>query len=340
MKNEIKLVQSPVITHKIQEVGKQISERIKALNIDNLIASEDSLQALKTLRTDLNKELNDYEAQRKEVKKAVAQPYMDMEAIYKVEISTKISDAVTKLKDKISFVENKLKDEKKKNLEIYFTELCTDQAIDFLKFDDLKLNINLTVTEKKLKEQANEFVLKVSDDLLLIESQEHNVEILVEYKKTLNSSKAITDILARKEAVKQAQIAAEQKEWDRRKAELRNLAMVQNTVTKTFDYNENIFVKESEVKDCSKDELIAIVQELRGKIKAHLESIKPKVEPVSAPITKPAQATKPAPAIKKPVEQLPVEEIETSDFRVKTTMAKLRLLAAFLDENQIEYESL
>ena len=58
---------------------------------------------------------------------------------------------------------------------------------------------------KSLKEQAKSFVDRVSDDLALIDTQEHKAEILVEYKKTLNVSAAITAVTNRHIAIKREQ---------------------------------------------------------------------------------------------------------------------------------------
>lgn len=102
-------------------------------------------------------------------------------------------------KDKIAQVETQVKDAKKANIIQYFNELCQAEGIDFLSFDQLKLDINLSTTEKAYKEQINAFVLKISDDIELIKTQAHEAEIMVAYKATLNASKAIKDVNDRKE---------------------------------------------------------------------------------------------------------------------------------------------
>ncbi len=152
--------------------------------------------------------------------------------------------------------------------------MCESENIDFIKFEDVNLNINLTNTVTKLKREANEFILKIADDLVLIESQEYSIEMIVEYKKTLNASKAITDTLNRKEAEKQAKIQANQKLWDNRKIALRNLLMVYNSVTKTFDYNETIFIKENEAKELQKDDFVRKLQELKSEINEYFGTLK------------------------------------------------------------------
>ena len=80
---QIKLVQMPVIQHKLVEVGKEVKRRIEELNLPNLIATEDTIQSLKTLRADLNKEAKEFEDSRKMIKTKINEPYDEFEQVYK-----------------------------------------------------------------------------------------------------------------------------------------------------------------------------------------------------------------------------------------------------------------
>ena len=199
-KQAIELVQLPVIKEKLASVGIEISERISSLNIENIIPNEDSVKSLKELRAQLNKELEFYEKQRKAVKESILNPYNEFESVYKFEVSDKMKVAIDLLKDKIAFVEDALKSEKKDTIKQYFAELCASESIDFVTFESLGLEINLSTSEKKYREQCNEFIEKVKDELALIDTQDFKAEILVEYKKTLNAARAIADVRNRKEA--------------------------------------------------------------------------------------------------------------------------------------------
>src|SRR5690606_32514635 len=142
----------PVIQHKLVEVGANVTKRIEELNLSNLIATDETIKSLKDLRAELNKEFTDFEGQRKALKQAVADPYVEFESVYNVEISAKYKQAVELLKDKISVFENNVKAEKKASIELYFKELCDASKIDFLKFSDTGLEINLSTSEKQYKE--------------------------------------------------------------------------------------------------------------------------------------------------------------------------------------------
>ena len=106
MKNEITLVQSPIIAHKLQEAGKSVSKGIEELELDKQVATVDTVKSLKEVRAELNKELADFENQRKAIKEGVNNPYNEFENLYKTEISDKYKSAIDTLKDKIASVED------------------------------------------------------------------------------------------------------------------------------------------------------------------------------------------------------------------------------------------
>ena len=121
---EITLVQLPIIKHQLKEVGKEVTKRIKNLDLENQVATIETLQSFKKLRTELNKELKDFEDRRKVIKTEINKPYNELEDVYKPEISEKYKYAIDLLKDKIAFVEDKIKSDKKESIEVYFNELC------------------------------------------------------------------------------------------------------------------------------------------------------------------------------------------------------------------------
>lgn len=198
--NKIELVQIPIIEQNLIEVGKSVTERLSSLNIDGQVATVETVKALKEMRANLNKELAEFEDQRKYVKNGILSPYNAFEIIYKDEVSDKYKNALDTLKDKIAFVENTIKEEKRTSVSKYFKELCLSENIDFVTFESVALDINLSTTEKKYKEQCNEFISRIKDDLALIDTQEFKAEIIVEYKLTLNASRAIKTVQDRKES--------------------------------------------------------------------------------------------------------------------------------------------
>ncbi len=350
MTTAIELKQAPVISHQLAMIGQSVSSRLNELNLDALVATEDTVKSLKQLRADLNKELKDYEDQRKFIKEAVNKPFKDFEETYKLQISDKYSDAINKLKDKIEVVESKIKDEKKANVVAYFTELCLSENIDFLKFENVGLDINLSTTEKAYKEKCNDFVAKVNDDIALIKSETFEAEIMVEYKKTLNASQAITTVRKRKDDEKAELDRIKQAETSRREAELRKLNMFYADLTKTFNWvkDESVFIKNSDVENLSKEDfstkLIEIESRIKEKVAADLATqafahpSNGKEKPIeTAPIIAPVISE----PLKAPVQVVTTsnttvpEELVTASFSVETTMTKLKGLVNYAKENGI-----
>jgi hypothetical protein len=132
----IALKTTPVIEHAgLQGMGELVEKRIKALNIDNLVATPDSMKSLKEMRSKLNKEFKTYEEQRKAIKEGVSNPYAIFDAEYKKHISAHYSEADSKLKLKILSVEAELKNQRIVELNEFFIETCQANEIDFITFD-------------------------------------------------------------------------------------------------------------------------------------------------------------------------------------------------------------
>lgn len=224
--NLITLQQEPVIIYeKIKSVGEEVQKRISDLNLENQLVTEDTIKAVKGIRTDLNKEFATFEEQRKFIKNAVTKPYQEFEEKYKEFIATHYNNADNTLKNKISDFENKLKEDKAERLKSYFTELCQSLQIDFLTFEQVKLNVTLSASEKSLKETISAFVEGVKKDLDLLksipESDEFKAEVLHDYKKSLDMANALRITQERKKA----------KEEELKRIEEQKIDVVKNATT-------------------------------------------------------------------------------------------------------------
>lgn len=194
--NEIvKIEQMPKIFEQLEVLGAFIDEKLDG--IDNLECTDVNKQEVKNRRTEISNTLNFLENGRKEIKNKINEPYDLFNKKYEETTKIKLQEAYKKLTDKINKIEDEQKAKKREEVKRYFNEYIASKDIDFVSFEQLNLNITLNVSDKKLKEQVKTFVDKVVDDLLLIASQEHNQEILIEYKKSLNISQAISNVLGR-----------------------------------------------------------------------------------------------------------------------------------------------
>lgn len=226
--NLITVQQLPVIVYeRLESVGQEIDKRIAALDLDKQLVTEDTKKAVKDTRAMLNKELKDFEEQRKRIKEQVVAPYEAFEKAYKTFIKEKYEKADCILKVKIDEFDNRLKADKEARIRAYFTELCQANNIDFLPFERLGLKIGLSDSDKSLKDIVNTNIDNVVKSLKFIESltdpDEYKAEILADYKQTLDVMIAINNakyrkqqreaelqrLEAQKAAAEQARLAAE-----------------------------------------------------------------------------------------------------------------------------------
>ena len=209
--NEIvKIEQMPKVFEQLELIGEFIDNQLK--DLDKLECTEDNKQEVKNRRTEISNTLNLLEDKRKEIKNKINEPYENFNKKYEETTKTKLQNAYKVLTDKINKIEDEQKQVKKNKIESYFKEYCEFLKIDFVKFEQLNLNITLSISDKKLQEQTKEFLDKVNDDLALIDSQEHKEEILIEYKKNLNVSLAITTVVNRYKELEELKKKEEEKQ--------------------------------------------------------------------------------------------------------------------------------
>ena len=202
--NLIIVQQLPVIVYeRLESVGQEIDKRIAALDLDQQLVTEDTKKAVKDTRAMLNKELKDFEEQRKRIKEQVVAPYEAFEKAYNTFIKVKYEKADGILKVKIDEFDKRLKSDKEARIRAYFTELCQANNIDFLPFERLGLNIRLNDSDKSLKDIVNTNIDNVVKSLEFIESltdpDEYKAEILADYKQTLDVMRSINNAKYRKQ---------------------------------------------------------------------------------------------------------------------------------------------
>lgn len=208
--------QLPIISERLDKVKDEIKRRTAFA--DTVTVSEENRQEIKKIRAAMNAEKSRLDEVYKKALEAVIAPIQVVQDKYKdcVGLYTK---ANSQLKAKIDGIEDGLKLEKENSVKEYFEELVTAKKIDFISFERLGLKITLSVSEKKLKEQVNNIVERVATDLKAIEIQENKEEILVEYKKSLNVSEAVSIVDARHKAI-QAEKERKAKQAEQRAREL------------------------------------------------------------------------------------------------------------------------
>ena len=227
--NEIIVVkQLPVIEQQLAQIKAKVTERVSA--VTKLICTEETVKEIKKARTELNSEFKAWEDKRKEVKTAVMSPYEQFEAVYKDCISDSYKAADKDLKQKIDEVEQELKNKKAAEVKSYFEEYLASKEIAFVTYEQAGINVTLSASLKSLKEQAKNFIDRIVSDLALIETfTDLKAEILVEYKKSLNVSDAITGVKARTKAVQEEQ-ARQEAEAEKRAAEAQRVEAIKAAI--------------------------------------------------------------------------------------------------------------
>jgi len=328
----IELKQDPIIKHDLVSVGKNVAKRIDDLNLDKIVATTETLKYYKETRAELNKEFLEYDTQRKSVKAAVNKPYSELDAVFKVEITERYKSADIKLKDAIGSVENTIKQDRKEKIESYFTELCEVEGVDFVKFEQVGIRINLSDSMKSYKEKCNDFVVRIKDDLALIDSDDNKVAILAEYKVNLNASKSIQTVRDRIKREREEKQRIETEAWNKVVRAFANISMTYREVEKVFMFNEDIYIGEAKVRELNDVELKDILSRFKAQIEEYLK-------PKEVVVPTPEQIKKPE-VLKAPEKkEEPLEKLKAK-FEVEGTMPELMALKQYLIDNNLNYKNI
>ena len=295
--NLITVQQLPVIVYeRLESVGQEIDKRIAALDLDKQLVTEDTKKAVKDTRAMLNKELKDFEEQRKRIKEQVVAPYEAFEKAYNSFIKVKYEKADGILKVKIDEFDKRLKADKEARIRAYFTELCQANNIDFLPFERLCLNIRLNDSDKSLKDIVNTNIDNVVKSLEFIESltdpDEYKAEVLADYKQTLDVMIAINNAKYRKQ---------------QREAELQRLEAQK-----------------------------ARAEQARLAAEARAKEVAPLQAPEEVPPPAIQEAPAPPQEVPAPAPQEVTPDLIVTNFTVQGTMEQLRALKAYILSNNIK----
>lgn len=172
----------------VKEYALKLSEYYNIKEFD-----EETLKDAKNERAEVNKFKDKVADFRKEITKKFNEPLEKFTTTAK-ETEKILKETYDTINSQIKAYEDKQKEEKEEEVKSYFTELCEAENIDFVNYEHANINVTLSASMKSLKEQAKKFVDKVVDDINLINSTQFVDEIMIEYKKDLNVSRAITEV--------------------------------------------------------------------------------------------------------------------------------------------------
>ena len=296
--------QLPVIEEQLEAAKALIDERTSAAVQGE--CTEDNYKQVKALRASLNREKKELDSRYRAVMEEVTAPLKVVQTKYKECVSGYVK-ADAELKKRIDLVETEIKKRKEDEIRAYFEELTAKESLDWLTFEQTGVKVMMSSSKKGLRESVGNFIARVKCDISLINAQDKADEIMVEYQKSLNASRAIMDVKKRAERIEQA---AMRRQAEREKAEQEQLRRAEM---------EQAAVHAIKVSENSK------------KVEIPLETPE-----IVKPAPEPKQADKPEQADKVIVLRL--------DFgRVRCTLSKAKKLKAYIEEfmkNEGGYERL
>lgn len=205
MENSIVVKQLPVIEEQLRTLKDRWEQR--AADAESMVCTEETIQAVKAFRAEMNKELESVESNRKTVKNAIMGPYNAFEAVYKDCITDAYKRAYGALTIKINKVELDIKTRCEDGLREYFDELCAVHHLDWLTYEQAGIKVDMASakakTPKKLREQLETFVAGVAESVDRINALDDAGEIMVEYQRTLDVADAICTVKGRRRLIEE-----------------------------------------------------------------------------------------------------------------------------------------
>ena len=254
------------IQAKIKSVGeiesnmKEVKGYVEELNnyYKNINFTEETMKEAKDEKAKVNKFKTQVADYRKNIVAEYNKPIKTLEETAR-ETEKLLTETYNTINKQVSSYEDEQKRKKEQQIKDYFEEYKTANNIDFIRYEQAKINVTLNASLKSLKEQAKIFIDKIADDLRLIETQECKEEILVEYKQNLNVSRAIQEVANRHKLL----------EEEKRKQEEKVVTIVSNEnheiAKESYEQLEEVFNKPLEQpEEVKQEEILTLKFTVRG----------------------------------------------------------------------------
>lgn len=223
-KEEMAIITKPEFKGEIRAEIKglsQIEDNIKEVNefavklneyYSNVIFTEETLKEAKTEKANINKFKDKVADFRKKIVAEYNKPIELFEKTAK-ETEALLKETYANINLQVQKYEDKQKQEKEKEVKEYYQEYAKSNNLEWITeekyYQMANINVTLSASIKSLMEQAKSFIDKILDDLKLISTQQNEIEILAEYKQTLNVSLAITTVAERMKRLEEERKAKE-----------------------------------------------------------------------------------------------------------------------------------
>ena len=210
-KELIHVAQIPVIEQRLRSIKPEIERTVAEAK--SLACTPDTVISVKKTRSDLHKQFEEFEEQRKAVKALILEPLTAFEDIYKECVSDLFESADADLKGKIDETELAIKSACEDGLREYFSELCAAEHVEWLTYDRAGIKVDMASakqkTPKKLREQITSFVTGVARGVEAISSMDNAEEIMVEFRRCLDVAEAIRVVQDRHQRIETERRCAE-----------------------------------------------------------------------------------------------------------------------------------
>lgn len=223
-KELIKPVFKSEIKAEIKKVG-EIEDNIQeaqdyALKLNEyysrIVFTEDILKEAADEKAKVNKFKDEVKKFKKNIIEEYNKPIDNFKELCNTTIAL-LEDTYKTINEQVKVYDEKIIAEYTEIIRSYFDEYAESKKIDFVLFEDMNFKVlkgSLTESKnltKKTKETIEKFIDKIVDDITLINSQQYVDEMMIEYKKDLNVSKAITEVNNRHVELEKAQQEKESK---------------------------------------------------------------------------------------------------------------------------------
>ena len=204
-----------------EELKKELADKL--VKYKGTTYDDSAIALAKKDRAALNNLKKAIDDKRKEIKNECLKPYNDFEAKVK-DILGMIDKPVLEIDTQIKNYEERVKAEKKSEIETYFNENIGD-LLKILKFNNVfnEKWLNATASMKSIKTEIDETIQRVNSDLEVIKglNSEFDTELMNEYLVTFDLSAVLrkkTMLEERKKALAELEEKKKQQEAERQAA--------------------------------------------------------------------------------------------------------------------------
>ena len=201
----LSIVNLPQTEQALKEISERCKDRLKLA--EQMACTEETKQAAKKLRAELNKKFAEYEAERKERTAEYEKPLKMFKDIYNQYIAEPFRNADIALQVKINEVETVQREEKALEVKEYADELKQAYALDWLETERIMPKVTLSASAKSLKATVKERLDKIKSDIDCIGVIDNSGEMFAEYMNCLDLAAAKIAVEKRKKAVEEAEKA-------------------------------------------------------------------------------------------------------------------------------------